>query len=369
MKKFFIALSLAVLPCLAMAQDEEDIKYGPYERTKFSDNLFIGIDGGLNWVLGSDMFDDPTGDRIGSPMFDIYVGKWITPIFGASVKIDYARPYSYGRREQFGAGLEFPVNLSNWICGYRENRFYNFILTLGGGAKYGFDESFDNASDIHKTVAYFSTGIQNQFRINKNWDFNFDVAYNGMTKNVFLNGDDTFRGELEITIGLSYTFNPGFKGVERCGSATCHAACDTKIGDLERQLSDCNNQKGVALAALEKEKARQCPPAKTNAPTMSVFFRINSDKVMENYKYNLRYYAEAIKGSNDNYTVYGYADLETGSRAYNEKLAQKRAEAVKKILVDEYGCNPDQITCAAGDLDNAPFDKSVYNRAVLVKTK
>ncbi len=369
MKKFFIALSLAVLPCITMAQDSEDIKYGPYEKTKFSDNLYVGIDGGLNWAIGKHMFDDPTGDRIGSPMFDIYVGKWLNPILGTTVRIDYARPYSGGRREQLGLGLEIPVNLSNWIYGYNEDRFYNFIVTLGGGAKFGADKGFDNVKDIHKTVAYIAAGIQNQFRINKNWDFNFDVNYDALTRNVFLNGDDRFRGELEITIGLSYTFNPGFTAVERCGSATCHATCDTKISDLERQLAECNNKKGAAIAALEKEKSRPCPPAKVNAPTMSVFFRINSAKVMDNYKYNLKYYADAIKGSNDTYTVYGYADLQTGTRSYNEKLALKRAETVKKILVEEYGCNADQIICSAGDLDNAPFDKTIYNRAVLVKTK
>lgn len=369
MNKFFIALSLAILPCMAMAQDNEDLKHGPYEKTKFTDNLYVGIDGGLNWAIGKHMFDDPTGERIGSPMFTLYAGKWINPIFGTTIEIEYARPYYGGRREQFAVGLEIPVNLSNWIYGYKENRFYNFIVALGGGTKFGFDKGFKEAKDIHKTVAFISTGIQNQFRINKNWDFNFNVAYNAFTRDVFLNGDNTFCGDIELSIGLSYTFNPGFKAVERCGSATCHAACDTKISDLERQLADCNNLKGAAIAALEKEKARQCPPAKAGAPTMSVFFRINSAKVMDNYKYNLQFYADAIKGSNDTYTVYGYADLQTGSRSYNEKLALKRAETVKKILVEEYGCNADQIICSAGDLDNAPFDKTIYNRAVLVKTK
>ncbi len=373
MKKLFItAIALAILPTLSMAQDAEDIKHGPYERTKFTDNLYIGIDGGLDWVATTHMFDDPAGERIGSPLFDIYVGKWLNPVLGVTLRLDYARPYYMERFTQFGAGVELPVNLSNWICGYREDRFYNLLAVGGAGVKLGGKKDLDNFwhKGGHKFEAYISLGIQNVFRLNKNWDINVDVAYSAHSRNSYINTPNAnFRGEIELTAGVSYTFNPGFTAVERCASSTCHIPCDTKINELEQALADCQNKKGEALAALEREKNRPIPQPKTVAPTMSVFFRINSAKVLDNYKYNLKYYADAIKACNDNFTIYGFADLQTGTRAYNEKLALKRAETVRDILVNDYGVDANRLTCAAGDLDNAPFDKSVYNRAVLVQTK
>ena len=373
MKKLFIAaMFLTVLPTFALAQDAEDLKYGPYERTKFTDNLYVGIDGGLDWVASNHMFDEPTGERIGSPMFDLYVGKWLNPVLGASLRLDYARPYYVERFSQFGLGVEMPVNLSNWICGYREDRFYNLLAVGGAGVKLGGKKDLADFwhNGGHKFEAYISLGLQNVFRINKNWDFNVDIAYSAHSRNSYLiTPNHNFRGEVELTMGLSYTFNPGFKTVERCASSTCHQECDSKISELEQALNDCQNKKSEALAALEREKNRPMPQPKTVAPTMSVFFRINSAKVLDNYKYNLKYYADAINSCSDNFTVYGYADLQTGSRAYNEKLALKRAETVKNILVNEYGVDANRLTCAAGNLDNAPFDKSVYNRAVLVQTK
>ena len=372
MKKFLAAvLFTTMLPMFAMAQDADDVKHGPYERTKFTDNLYVGIDGGLDWVFSKRMFDDPVGERIGSPMIDLYVGKWLNPVLGITLRADYARPYYVERISQISAGVEIPVNLSNWICGYREDRFYNLIAFGGTGLTSGAKKDMDNFFHRggHKFEAYLAFGIQNVFRINKNWDFNVDVVFDGHSRGSYMAKNDAFRGDIQLTMGLSYTFNPGFKAVERCASSTCHQECDSKISELEQALNDCQNKKSEALAALEREKNRPMPQPKTVAPTMSVFFRINSAKVLDNYKYNLKYYADAINSCSDNFTVYGYADLQTGSRAYNEKLALKRAETVKNILVNEYGVDANRLTCAAGNLDNAPFDKSVYNRAVLVQTK
>ena len=54
--------------------------------------------------------------------------------------------------------------------------------------------------------------------------------------------------------------------------------------------------------------------------------------------------AEQIKANPDTkFKVTGYADKQTGSAAYNEKLSKKRAEVVYNALVDKYGVNKDQL--------------------------
>ena len=70
-----------------------------------------------------------------------------------------------------------------------------------------------------------------------------------------------------------------------------------------------------------------------------------------------------------NVKVTGHTDY-VGSAAYNDKLALRRAEAVKAFLV-KYGANADQITTAgdgkrAPEVDNSTKEGRFMNRRVVL---
>ena len=71
--------------------------------------------------------------------------------------------------------------------------------------------------------------------------------------------------------------------------------------------------------------------------------------------------ADQLKENKDaTVTVKGYASKD-GSLAFNKKLAQRRAEAVKKALVKRYGISADRIQAEGmgiGDL----FEENSWNR-------
>ena len=77
--------------------------------------------------------------------------------------------------------------------------------------------------------------------------------------------------------------------------------------------------------------------------------------------------AEYAKANNCKLVVSGYADSKTGSAEYNQKLSQKRADAVVNELV-KMGVSRDNIvTEAKGGVDNlSPFS---YNRRATVKVQ
>ena len=47
--------------------------------------------------------------------------------------------------------------------------------------------------------------------------------------------------------------------------------------------------------------------------------------------------AKGIKATDKVFTITGYADKGTGSAEYNMKLSKKRAEAVRDLMVNEFG--------------------------------
>ena len=67
---------------------------------------------------------------------------------------------------------------------------------------------------------------------------------------------------------------------------------------------------------------------------MSVFFKIGSARLDDYAKVDIQLAAKAIKASGKKYKVAGYCDKATGSAAFNQKLSEKRAQAVYDALVE-----------------------------------
>ena len=87
---------------------------------------------------------------------------------------------------------------------------------------------------------------------------------------------------------------------------------------------------------------------------------------------NLGMLAEVIKQGDPStvYTITGYADAGTGTKAGNERLSKKRAEAVYNCLVKEFGVDKSQLQIDyKGGVDNMFYDDPRMSRAVITKTK
>ncbi len=102
------------------------------------------------------------------------------------------------------------------------------------------------------------------------------------------------------------------------------------------------------------------------AGPVAVFFTIGKANISKKDKINLEYVAKAISENPDKkYTVYGYADKETGTEAFNQKLSQKRADNVVKELV-KLGVKESQLTAKGMGCNNNLFEGPL-NRVVIVE--
>ena len=83
-------------------------------------------------------------------------------------------------------------------------------------------------------------------------------------------------------------------------------------------------------------------------------------------KVNVYNVAQWMKDNPDqNVTIVGYADKDTGTAEYNMGLSKRRAEAVRSALVNEYGINPDRLSVSAEGSNVQPYDVNNWNRIVI----
>ena len=96
-------------------------------------------------------------------------------------------------------------------------------------------------------------------------------------------------------------------------------------------------------------------------------FAMGSAKPKQNYEvqyYNVAAFLSAYP--NVKIRLDAYCDAKTGSAEYNDELAQRRAENVKKILVSEYGIDPDKIILNPIGSREQVYERTSLNRIVRV---
>lgn len=378
----FLALTMTSLSgAIAQAETSESSKSkNPYEvkTNKFWNNWFISAGGGVQLFHGSDNNKANRGDRL-TPALDIAVGKWFTP--GIGVRLAYSglqlkgatkdadAPYSTGEQmpdneyyktkwDMMHLQADAMFNLSNMFCGYNEKRIYSFIPYAGAGLLHSW------SSPKHNDWA-FTIGLINRFRLCSALDLNVEI------RETFMNNAFYNQGGQELaaaTIGLTYKFKK--RGWNECSNISKEemddilsklAAMGATNEALQRALDEARNKKPETTIVKEKEYV--------GIAKLFVTFPLNKATVSDKDRVNLGYIAKAMKQNPDKvYTVCGYADKQTGSAEYNEKLSKKRAEAVCDILVNEFGVKSSQLKIDyKGGIDNMFYDKAKLSRAVIVE--
>ena len=384
MKKqiLFLALVMTSLSgVFAQTETQENSKSkNPYEvkTNKFWNNWFISAGGGVQLFHGSDNDKANRGDRI-TPALDIAVGKWFTPgigvrlvysglqLKGATANID--APYSTGEMlkdnnyyktkwDMMHLQADAMFNFSNMFCGYNEKRIYSFIPYAGAGLPHSW------SSPKHNDWA-FTIGLINRFRLCSALDLNIEV------RETFMNNAFYNKGGKELTaatIGLTYKFKK--RGWNVCSNISKGemddvlaklAAMGAANEALQRALDEARNKKPETKIVKEKEYV--------GIAKLFVTFAFDKANVSKKDRVNLGYVAEAMKQNPDKvYTICGYADKQTGSAEYNEKLSKRRAEAVRDVLINEFGVKSSQLKIDyKGGVNNMFYDNANLSRAVIVE--
>ena len=143
-------------------------------------------------------------------------------------------------------------------------------------------------------------------------------------------------------------------------------ALNASIAGLEAENAALKD----ALAKKPKEVVKEVVKTvgEFQTTSASVFFNINKSVIASKKDLvNVRELAEQAKKNNKKIVVTGYADSKTGSAAYNKALSERRAETVKKALID-MGVDAANIETVGqgGVADLTPYS---YNRRAVVTLK
>ena len=411
MKKFiFLAVMLATLTLSAESvvaasqnQEKEPSCQG-FITNKFADNWEVSAGVGPLWMVatGSQNFGATTGVS-----GFISANKWIHPVFGVRLGAEVAGVrYMSIYNEQISSTMmyfhpDFMVNLSNWIGGYKKDRFYSAVLNVGAGLAFvdlgaKLDETQGNnwggleepaRRRPHEYALNF--GLQNRFRITDAVNIDLSVEYMLARANLFpvatAGSSDRFNA-LRIYAGVTYRFNR--RDWDRAGATEAEAKATLarlEAAEKEAAAAQAENEKLRALAdeqakALDAAAAqvadRDAALASANDRLLNthadelLFYAIDRSLLTKNNKVRLNRLAEKIKNDANKdyvYSVNGYADPETGTKNYNLKLAEKRARVVYDYLI-ERGVDASRLSYQGCGVDAVPFDKLTFqqNRAVVV---
>ena len=379
MKKFLMVLALASVSVAGMAQETTE-KYS-VATNSFWSNWFVQANVAYeafysNQEKGLGYSKSPFKGFRSNVSPSIAIGKWFTPGLGLRTKATGIWGRSVGSEDKTLNAMKFMniqeqamFNLSNMLCGYSDTRVWNFIPYAG----VGFLRNFDDNVNAHAA----SLGVLNTWKLSRKWAVNLDLSFNisdddidGTDASHTIYGTSVAKTDRYFTAEIGLTYNLGKATWNKVPDVDAiNALHQSQLDALNAQLADANAENDRLNNLIKNHK---CPEAKTvtvkevaTAP-VSVFFNIGKSKIASRKDLqNVKAMTEASKDAK--FVVTGYADSKTGSASYNQKLSQKRAEAVANELV-KMGVSRDNIEIVAkgGVADLTPIS---YNRRATVEIK
>lgn len=355
MKRFFTFAALIIATAsVSFAQT--------VESSKFFENMYIGVNGGMVTPLENSSVHGLVG---------LELGKDFTPVVGASIdgNIAFKNGNQDATIQRVNANVNAKVNLSNWIGGYKGfPRRVEVLLVPGFGWEHNRENlSYTNYDENYLTIntfaqINFNLGQKRAWLINIKpgvvWDsYNFAGEYaNGIFR--------TSAADLRITAGVAYRFGSKRTGSHNfvlCPYSVTKADYDKLAAERDALQAELNKGPKVVEKEVIKEKKVEVP---VYMPANSfVTFSIGSALVTPVEKIKLKQWVNNVPAENA-ITVIGSADSKTGSKATNDKLSQKRAEAVKKIIVEECGRDESKVNIST-QIDVNPELNAASRAAVI----
>lgn len=405
MKKILLSLVLAAFAFSASAQEvsKEKTRWAGHTTNKFWYNWEISVGAGVGTAVRdmSGSSEGAFGDRLGFEG-NISATKWFHPIIGARLQLQGGKFSNYPAGETNGELVKWPyifvhadamINLSNWIGGYREDRFYYAVPFIGFGYQaVDFTDSFKEKYGEGYNGAYATVfGLLNKLRVSKQFDINIELKawlYREGDMPSMVGGDGGFGQSFSATVGFSYRFNKrgwdkaytqsdldvyvneaqklrdDLAAANAARVAAEEAAAQSKA-DADRALAKAQAaQKAADEAALRAAKAAEGIHATGNV----IFFNYGTSQLTGTDKTRLALIADEIKAGDSKtvYTISGYADAQTGSKAGNKRVSANRAKNVYNYLVS-CGVNRDQLKYDSFGGSVAPFPSNQKaNRAAII---
>ena len=369
MKKLVLLFAAAAMAVSVSAQTVTE--------SKTFDKFYIGINGGAQVKTTNEAWMKNLNSNAG-----LRIGRWFTPVFGLAAESNvyfndhcsHFMPQSKTIARYMNTSLIATVNFSNWFAGYKgEPRTFEFVpvFGFGWGHTFGTEENFNVLTSKPGIDFTFNLGSKKAWQIyvepSMNWALNgygyegvaYDINKSAFQLNAGIvykfknsNGSHNFtiaqlRDQSEID-GLNSQINNLRNDLNNKDSQL--SAKDKQIKDLQNALDECN------------KKPKYVKPATATNLQPTVLFQQGKSNVEKSQMPNIELIAQDMKNHPEaNIEIKGYASPE-GPKELNQKLSEKRAEAVKKVLVKKYKIAADRLTTKGMGATDKLFKQVEFNR-------
>lgn len=381
MKKVGLLFVLTFVAFGVFAQEPQKSAQAGYKTTfvknGFWDNWFIGAGAASNVSFGDRGARADLHSRINF-VPTIQVGKWNSPLWGARLKVEGGRLHNFmnqGRtmlKSSYVSGhVDLLWNVSNTFGRYNENRVYSFIPYLGLGYAHGWD--YDNYAvmglpDSKSRSVTANAGIINNFRFSNRLSLDVEL-YATLLKDNFDKMENN-KVNYDAIGGVSASL------IYKLGKTNFSEAMLMDQEQLDALNDEVNRlRQDNSRLALRPENCPTCPEPQTivqevhagEAPVSNVVhFRLNSatiDRGQEVSIYNVAKYLQ--DHPNARVEVVGYADKDTGTPSYNERLSERRAKNVADALIKKYNINSNRVTVLYKGSSVQPYSVNEWNRVAI----
>lgn len=362
LKSLLVSALLLSLGGSAMAQATYTAKNG--DEYEFKKHAFLNLQGGAQYTLGESSFSD-----LISPNVQLGLGYQFSPVFGARLAVNAwqsmggfngteAPDGKFGnttfKYKYVAPGVDAMFNLSNLICGWNPNRVFNVTAFLGVAANVAFDN--DEANALHNA--------------------GYEMAYNWDGTKVRLAG----RGGLEVALRVSKAVSILLEGnanilndhynSKKADNADWYfnglLGLRINLGNTYTKKEPVKEEPVVApepVAPVVEPAPVVEEEVKVEPLRRDIFFKINSSAIADTESGKVKDIVEYLnKYPEANIVVTGYADAGTGNNKINDRLAQQRAKAVVKALVEQYGIAVSRVTFDSKGSRVQPFAENDMNR-------
>ena len=346
-------------------------------ESKTFDNFYIGINGGAQVKTTGESWMNNLNSNAG-----LRIGRWFTPVFGLAAEgnvyfndhCKHYMPQSKTVARYMNVGLIGTVNLSNWFAGYKgEPRLFEVVPVygFGWGHTFGTDENYNVLTSKAGIDFTFNLGKAKAWQVyvepSMNWSLN-GYGYEGVAYNIN-------KSAFQLNAGIVYKF----KNSNGSHNFTIAQLRDqNEIDGLNSQINSLRsdlNDKDAQLSAKDKQikdlqnaldecnkKPKDVKPATATNLQPTVLFRQGKAVVDKSQMPNIELIAQYMKNHPEaKVEIKGYASPE-GNKDFNQALSQKRADAVKNVLVKKYKIAADRLTTKGMGATDKLFKQVEFNR-------
>ena len=358
-----ILLSVFALSVLTINAQTVVVKGGG-----FWDNWSMGVQGGATMKMSGEGFF-----KSARPAFGLTLGKQWTPILGMDIQgMGYVNTTNSSTMiDASDVSLIGRMNLMNLFAGYNGMpRPFEVETVTGLGWLHHYMTGSGDTDDLSARIGLnfnFNLGEDAAWTLGIKPAVLFNLTGEYPSKKLAFNRN---KANMEILLGLTYHFadedgNRHFALVNAIDPLAL-AAMNEEINDL-REVIVAKDVELVGLAdelmvvqdQLNEARNKEMEATGQTIKILEsvVAFPFNQSDVQTSQMPSLEHVANYLKDNPDaKITVNGYASPE-GTEEYNLQLSQRRADAVKNILVDKYGIAADRINAighGVGDVFSVP---------------